>query len=345
MRPPLFIASSSESIEIAYAVQANLETDFEITIWHQGVIKPSSYPLDSLSSFINEVSYGVFILGKDDLALSRGEVNWIPRDNVIFELGLFVGRLGYPNAFLFVPRSVEKFKLPSDLQGLTLCTYDTDRRDGNTPAAITSACNSMREAIKKRPAKEAEEKTWQTRRINGFDSFTSSFPGYIGRSSSLSVLFVNSRRWRSNNYDSLVSFLEKQGNLEVYLPDLQNKPLIAALEGHFVEDELIRGMIADAYRYFLDLSLGYPKQIKIRLFQTFPTYSFYKFDDLAIVAMYPFTRQRRNVPSFEIALSGPFGNFLKAELTLLEKESPIATEDVLLAQIKSATKGIDASAS
>jgi len=48
MKPRIFIGSSSEKLEIAYAIQQNIEHDAQPTVWTQGIFQLSNSTLDSL---------------------------------------------------------------------------------------------------------------------------------------------------------------------------------------------------------------------------------------------------------------------------------------------------------
>jgi predicted nucleotide-binding protein len=146
-KPLIFVGSSTESRKIAYAVQENLEPDDAlVTVWKQGVFKISDFGLDSLLEALKAHDFGVFIFAPDDLVTIRNRKYSAVRDNVIFELGLFMGRLGRQRTFVVVPRGSEStLHLPTDLTGWNIVSYDPDR--GNIVAALGVACNKIRTAI------------------------------------------------------------------------------------------------------------------------------------------------------------------------------------------------------
>lgn len=145
----MFIASSVEHLDLAYAAQEALEHDVEPTVWSQGVFAPSRTAMASLLDELDESAFGLFILAPDDVTAIRDTSKHTVRDNVIFELGLFVGRLGPERCFLIVPRGVEDLHLPSDLLGITPANFDPDRQDGNMVAALGPACNRVRKAVQR----------------------------------------------------------------------------------------------------------------------------------------------------------------------------------------------------
>ena len=149
MKPKMFIGSSVESLDIAYAIQENLEHNVEITVWTQDVFDLTNYTLDSLLNALNEFDYALFVLTPDDIAKIRKNEQQIIRDNVIFELGLFIGRLGKERIFLVKPRGHEDFHLPTDLLGLTPAEFDPNRDDKNLNAALGPACNKIRKVVQK----------------------------------------------------------------------------------------------------------------------------------------------------------------------------------------------------
>jgi hypothetical protein len=71
------------------------------------------------------------------------------RDNVVFELGLFAGRLGIERTFIVMPDDGKDMRIPTDLTGVTPGKYDATRKDGNLVAALGPFCNQVRRAIQK----------------------------------------------------------------------------------------------------------------------------------------------------------------------------------------------------
>ena len=148
MKPPVFIASSTEGLDLAYAVQQNIEHFAAPTVWSQGVFQASSVVLDQLIKSLEIFKFGVFVFSPDDVLLMRGEERSAPRDNVVFELGLFIGRLGRERNFVIVPRGHRDLKLPTDLLGLITVDFDDTRPFAEYQAALGPACHAIRVAIR-----------------------------------------------------------------------------------------------------------------------------------------------------------------------------------------------------
>lgn len=142
----VFVISSVEALPIARAIQSAFEYDpFTVVVWTDGVFKVANYTLQSLEDQIDQSDFAIAIAHSDDLVESR-ESQWPqPRDNVIFELGLFMGRLGRARAILMEPRD-EKVKLPSDLAGVTTIPYRYEA-GGDAAALLAPACNKLRAHI------------------------------------------------------------------------------------------------------------------------------------------------------------------------------------------------------
>jgi tetratricopeptide (TPR) repeat protein len=150
MKPKIFIGSSVEGLSVAYAIQQNLTHDAESTVWDQGVFNLSQTTIESLTKEVDENDFGVFVFSPDDMIKMRGKELHSIRDNVIFEFGLFIGRLGRNRVFFIVPDGSD-LHLPTDLLGITPGRYNPNREDGRLQAATGSACNQIREAMKKIP--------------------------------------------------------------------------------------------------------------------------------------------------------------------------------------------------
>jgi CAP12/Pycsar effector protein, TIR domain len=149
MKPTLFVGSSSESLDIAYAAQRNLEDVAEVVVWTQGIFELTKSYLESLLDALEDTEFGLFVFGADDVVRIRGTEMPTARDNVVFELGLFTGRLGRDRAFILMPKSSADFHLPTDLLGVSTATFQPPSRPDRLQAALGPACYDIRLAIRK----------------------------------------------------------------------------------------------------------------------------------------------------------------------------------------------------
>lgn len=124
MKPRVFIGSSTEGLYAAEYIKLFFNADYDCVIWNEDVFKFNKSFLETLLNSASLFDFGFLIFTKDDVALSRDKVFETARDNVIFEYGLFLGRLGVDRAFVVVE---EGTKIPSDFLGYSLTQMKTDR--------------------------------------------------------------------------------------------------------------------------------------------------------------------------------------------------------------------------
>lgn len=145
-KPRVFIGSSVEGLPVAEAIQLGLEYDAECTMWSQGVFGLSQGTLESLLRAVKDFDFAILVLTPDDLVHKRGISRNSPRDNVLFELGLFMGALGRERTYIVRCRD-EAIDLPTDLAGVTVADYGR-RSDGNLHAALGSVCTRIKISIR-----------------------------------------------------------------------------------------------------------------------------------------------------------------------------------------------------
>ena len=144
-RPRVFIASSSEGLEIAKAIQLELDRDCEVEVWSQGLFSLSVSVLDSLISSLDTHDFAIIVVTPDDLVETRNRKHEAPRDNVIFELGLFMGAIGRSRTYIIHDRT-KPLKLPSDLDGITKASFEP-HSSGNLQAALGAPCTEVKNNI------------------------------------------------------------------------------------------------------------------------------------------------------------------------------------------------------
>jgi hypothetical protein len=146
-KPAVFIGSSSEGLPFARAAKTLLEADAEITLWNEGLFQVGRTFIETLVSSLSRFDFAILAMTPDDMVVSRAEERLGPRDNVLFELGLFMGRLGRERTLMLLEAS-SQLKVPSDLSGVIAATYRWSRGDSDHAAALAAPCDAIRSVIK-----------------------------------------------------------------------------------------------------------------------------------------------------------------------------------------------------
>lgn len=148
MKPNIFIGSSVEGLNTAFAIQKNLDYEANVTVWTQGVFELSQTAIESLITVMDKADYAIFVFTPDDKTFMRKTEHNTVRDNVIFELGMFIGKLGRQRVFIIAPDGSD-MHIPTDLLGITIGNYNSARDDGNLQAATGGICHKVSEIMKK----------------------------------------------------------------------------------------------------------------------------------------------------------------------------------------------------
>ena len=138
-KPRIFLGSSGQQSKLLESLTRGLEDVADVEPWTT-TFNPGTSTLQRLVDLTHEVDFAAFIFAQDDWT-SHGEApgQASPRDNVVFEAGLFGGVLGMRRTFILHANGA---KLPSDLLGLTCVRYAE-----TTPAEVKEINQKLRNAI------------------------------------------------------------------------------------------------------------------------------------------------------------------------------------------------------
>jgi hypothetical protein len=142
----MFIGSSSEWIAAAEYLQDALQKHCEADVWDQNVFTPTGESLGRLlDAAAGQYDFAALVFSPDDIVERRGNTSSAPRDNVILELGIFLGALGRDRVFM-VCRQDHDLMLPTDLLGVSVMRYQPRDRP-NLRAQINPVALRIRERL------------------------------------------------------------------------------------------------------------------------------------------------------------------------------------------------------
>jgi hypothetical protein len=160
-KPRIFLGSSGKQKKLLQALTRGLEDVADVEPWTTS-FNPGTTTLERLLELTREVDFAAFVFASDDWTTNSppssdpsGSGQASPRDNVVFEAGLFGGVLGMRRTFILHARDA---KLPTDLLGLTCVRYG----EATTPAEMRVVNEKLRKAIENEgPAARIEGLWWQ----------------------------------------------------------------------------------------------------------------------------------------------------------------------------------------
>jgi CAP12/Pycsar effector protein, TIR domain len=197
-KPRIFLGSSGSQEKLLQALTRGLEDIAHVEPWTTSFHAGTS-TLERLVELAHEVDFAAFVFARDDWTTSGKAATHqaasgqaAPRDNVVFEAGLFGGTLGMRRTFILHARDA---KLPTDLLGMTCIRYD----DAATAAELKVINQKLRDAISNENRVARIEGQWwqfsQTARGPNEPSAVSLLRISRGRDGALEI---NGRSWRED---------------------------------------------------------------------------------------------------------------------------------------------------
>ena len=192
-KPRIFIGSSGKQAKLLQAITRGLKDCADVEPWTT-TFNPGRSTLDRLVELAQEVDFAAFVFAQDDWTATdesqSGQAS--PRDNVVFEAGLFGSALGIRRTFVL---HANDSKLPSDLLGLTTVRYDP----ATSPAEVRSINQKLRKAIETEGRRGLVEGLWWQLSLTPRSEFEPSAVSLLHISRDRDGgLSVNGRAWQED---------------------------------------------------------------------------------------------------------------------------------------------------
>ncbi|MEU6225490.1 TIR domain-containing protein [Streptomyces sp. NPDC047042] len=330
-RPRIFIGSSGEAKDIAHALREALSTTAAPTAWFDRAFAASTTVIERLDEIAqSEIDGAVLVLTADDLRTRDGTTSWTPRDNVVFELGLFIGALGRERTFgLLCGHCATNLALPSDLLGVTWVHYQDPRCHGAAPSpdavtylgqlanAVRPAADQILEALKAAKVSPV--------RAPGLPDLIKAYPirGAVPRHTWNEVLQGASQHvWlygmAEHGYadddevpELLASAARRGCDIRVLLLDPEHSGTVSVDREEGNPSGTIAPRIRAALARFRVMAETCDGRMKVHVYGGPPTVSIVRGDDRILITPYVRYISGDNTPTFELESAGFNGMFVR----------------------------------
>jgi len=141
---------------------------------------------------------------------------------------------------------------------------------------------------------------------------------YIEHASKIDIFFAYGSTWRGSHDQELKRAAQRaEVRLRVVLPDPKDEQTVGELARRFgYTTEKLRSLVEEAANYFRSLraaSAGHGSEISVWFLPAAPTFTFYRFDHIGIIAMYTHRQERVGVPTFVFEQGGTLYDYMRKE--------------------------------
>jgi hypothetical protein len=149
----IFIASSTRAQPLALQLKERLrfhgKDKADLRLWWDNILTLGKTTLLGLTDECQNSDFAIVLLTEDDVLVKKETEHLSPRDNCIFELGLFTGALGPDPERVFLITSTKKGALPSDVDGITYVQIVDQRTPGADDELTADSKDSLDDAARK----------------------------------------------------------------------------------------------------------------------------------------------------------------------------------------------------
>lgn len=142
MKPRIFIGSSTEGLNVADRVKRFFESEYDCYIWTDEIFQFNEGFLETLLKSASLFDFGFMVFSADDISRIKHKEYDTARDNVLFEYGLFLGRIGIDRAYILCEKGV---KIPTDFSGITIASYEVD--EGAPTESLEKSLSKLKKKV------------------------------------------------------------------------------------------------------------------------------------------------------------------------------------------------------
>jgi hypothetical protein len=152
---------------------------------------------------------------------------------------------------------------------------------------------------------------------------------YFRNVNKLDIFFAYGRTWRNSHIQELREVAAREDTrIRVVLPDPSDEHTVHELSRRFgSEPEQLKLQIREAEEYFKNLrptAGARGAQIDIWFLPAAPIFTFYRFDQIAILALYSHRRERAPIPTFICEMGGTLYGYIRKEFDAMISQDGLA---------------------